>query len=260
MQVELDRCAFRPGVIDGIMGPKTEQALRAWKQTHPDAELTPTVPTLTRYTVVADDLEGLAPVPEGWRGKAAARSLGYATVQEKIAERFHASEGLLERLNPGVNWANVKPGTALSVPNVGAKVESGAGHVEILLAERLIQVFDSDGKLVAQFPCSIAAKEEKKPVGKLTVTTIVKDPIFIFNPEVFVEIADIKEKLVIPAGPNNPVGTRWIGLSRQGYGIHGTPEPRMVGKTGSHGCFRMANWDVELLAELVTIGTEVIVK
>ena len=260
MQVALDRAAFRPGVIDGKMGPKTEQALRAWQQTHPQAELDSTTPTLTKYSVTADDLDGLAPFPEGWREKAAMKGLPHATVEERLAERFHASESLLERLNPGVNWARVKAGQVVSVPNVGVVLDARAGHVEILLEDRLIRVFDPEGNLFAQFPCSIAAKEEKKPVGKLTVTTIVKDPVFVFNPEVFVEVTDIHEKLIIPPGPNNPVGTRWIGLSRTGYGIHGTPEPRLVGRTGSHGCFRMSNWDVETLADLVSVGTEVVVK
>jgi lipoprotein-anchoring transpeptidase ErfK/SrfK len=100
-------------------------------------------------------------------------------------------------------------------------------------------------------------------VGTLRVVVIIRDPSYTFNPEVFPESSEgrrLRRKLLVPPGPNNPVGTAWIGLSRPGYGIHGTPRPEEVGRTESHGCFRLANWNAEHLTRLVSVGTPVVVE
>ena len=104
---------------------------------------------------------------------------------------------------------------------------------------------------------------EKRPVGELRVAVIVQNPDYTFDPTIFPESSEarmIKRKLKIPAGPNNPVGTAWIGLDKPGYGIHGTPRPEDVGRTESHGCFRLANSNAEHLAKLVWIGLPVYVE
>jgi lipoprotein-anchoring transpeptidase ErfK/SrfK len=138
-----------------------------------------------------------------------------------------------------------------------------AAFVVISLAERKLQAFDASTNLLAHFPCSIAAKFEKRPVGELHVTAIAPNPDYTFNPEVFPESEEarqLKTKLILPPGPNNPVGTAWISLDRPGYGMHGTPSPEQVGRTESHGCFRLANWNAEYLIKLVSVGTPVLVE
>ena len=117
--------------------------------------------------------------------------------------------------------------------------------------------------LLAHFPCSIAARVEKRPVGELHVIVIAPNPNYTFDPELFPESAEarqLNQKLVLPPGPNNPVGVAWIGLDKPGYGIHGTPNPEQVGRTESHGCFRLANWDAEYLSHFVWVGMPVFVE
>ena len=133
--------------------------------------------------------------------------------------------------------------------------------VRISIGARVLQAFDADTNLLAHFPCSIAARVEKRPVGEtLSVVVMAANPNYTFDPEVFPESAEARQlgrKLVLQPGPNNPVGTVWIGLDKPGYGVHGTPRPEDVGRTESHGCFRLANWNAEHLFKLVTIGTPV---
>jgi lipoprotein-anchoring transpeptidase ErfK/SrfK len=124
-------------------------------------------------------------------------------------------------------------------------------------------VFGKNTNLIAHFPCSIASKVEKRPVGALHVANAAANPTYLFDPKVFSESAEAKKigrKLTIPAGPNNPVGTAWIGLSRPGYGIHGTPKPEQVGRTESHGCFRLANWNAEHLLQMSWAGMPVYIE
>jgi lipoprotein-anchoring transpeptidase ErfK/SrfK len=133
----------------------------------------------------------------------------------------------------------------------------------VRLGEKMLDAFDRNTNLLAHFPCSIARQVEKRPVGRLEVETIALNPNYKFSPEIFPESEEarqLKRPLMIPQGPNNPVGTAWIGLNRPGYGIHGTPRPEEVGRTESHGCFRLANWNAEYLAQLVEIGTPVIIE
>ena len=135
--------------------------------------------------------------------------------------------------------------------------------MRIALADRVLEAFDENTNLLAHFPCSIAQRVEKRPVGELHVDVMAPNPNYTFDPDVFPESAEAKEldrKLILQPGPNNPVGTVWIGLDRPGYGIHGTPRPEDVGRTESHGCFRLANWNAEYLLRLVTIGTTVVVE
>ena len=140
------------------------------------------------------------------------------------------------------------------------RVRAPTARIAISLSEKTLEVYDATGQLLAHFPCSIAARIEKRPVGRLVVTAMAANPTYLFDPDNFPESAEgrrLGRKLVLPSGPNNPVGTAWISLSRPGYGIHGTPRPEDVGRTESHGCFRLANWNVEYLVRLIRIGTPV---
>jgi lipoprotein-anchoring transpeptidase ErfK/SrfK len=181
-----------------------------------------------------------------------------------VAERTHTHPRLIRRLNPQVEWPAAAAGLPVVVPNTMPPVVSNkAAKVRISLWARALRAYDVQGGLLAHFPCSIARRVDKRPVGTLRVVLIIRNPSYTFNPEVFPESAEgrrLKRKLLLPPGPNNPVGTAWIGLDRPGYGIHGTPRPEEVGRTESHGCFRLANWNAELLTDLVSVGTPVVVE
>jgi lipoprotein-anchoring transpeptidase ErfK/SrfK len=166
---------------------------------------------------------------------------------------------LLRRLNPGLAINELKVGDvfiALQVPQPGRPVP--AALIEINLSEKTIRVIDRDRRLIGLFHCSIAARRAKRPTGQARITRIVPNPEYTFRPESWPEVTEkIDRALRIPPGPRNPVGRCWIELSLPGYGIHGTPNPELIGKTGSHGCFRMTNWDVLRLSRMVEIDTEV---
>ena len=274
-QVELHRRGFSCGAIDGVFGPQTAAALRAFQRGSGIAEsgnldpatgerLRPAVAALGEHTFTAGELGGLQPVPATWVGKSEPETLGFATALELAAERYHASENLLRRLNPEIDWTSLLPGTTIVVPALGRVAIAGtATRAIIRLADRELELFDADSRVIAHFPVSIARMAEKRPVGELEVTVVARDPNYTFNPEVFPESAEARElgrKLIIPPGPNNPVGRAWIGLNRPGYGIHGTPDPEKIGRTESHGCFRLANWDAVTLLDRVYVGMPVVVE
>jgi lipoprotein-anchoring transpeptidase ErfK/SrfK len=144
--------------------------------------------------------------------------------------------------------------------NLSPAKRVAAAKVRVSLSAKTITAYDESGKLIAYFPCSIAADKAKRVPGELTVQTVAVNPNYTFDPVNFPELDDMQKgygKLMVPPGPKNPVGTAWIGLSRVGYGIHGTPHPDQIGKTFSHGCFRLANWNANRLAQMVQIGTPV---
>jgi lipoprotein-anchoring transpeptidase ErfK/SrfK len=274
-QVALARQAISPGSIDGLVGPQTRAALRAFQHAHsltPSGELdTDTraalvldTPVYTNVVVSADDLSRLQPVSPSWLGKSRQSALEYESLLELLAEKSQAHPSLIRRLNPATDWARVSPETRIVVPWINRSVPSEkAAFVRIRLAERSLQAFGSQSNLLAHFPCSIARMVEKRPLGELRVVVVISNPNYTFDPELFPESPEarsLSNKLVIPPGPNNPVGVAWIGLDRPGYGIHGTPSPEQVGRTESHGCFRLANWNAALLVELAWVGMPVYVE
>jgi lipoprotein-anchoring transpeptidase ErfK/SrfK len=274
VQTALVRHGISPGPIDGLMGAQTAAALRAFQQKHSlnvsgdiDAQtcsnLTLTAPLFTCYTISSNDFQRLLPVPATWLGKSLSERLDYETPLELVSERSQTHARLIEALNPSINWTNVTNGTTLTVPNAQLPpVAAKAAFVQIRLSERVLQAFDAGTNLLAHFPCSIAQRIEKRPVGELYVSTLVTNPNYTFDPAVFPESSEAREigrKLTLQPGPNNPVGTVWIGLDRPGYGIHGTPQPEKVGRTESHGCFRLANWNAEYLRKLLSIGNPIII-
>lgn len=275
LQIALARQGISAGSLDGLMGSQTRSALRAYQQkmrlpitgdfdAATKSVLTLTGPTERQYTIGPDDLTRLSPVGTTWLAKSLQDRLDYENVLESISEKGHAHPNLIRMLNPSVNWNNVMEGTTVRIPDVEyppSRVK--AAWVRIRLAEKTLDAFDRGTNLLAHFPCSIARQVEKRPVGKLQVETIAFNPNYKFSPEIFPESEEgrlLKRPLMIPQGPNNPVGTAWIGLTRPGYGIHGTPRPEEVGRTESHGCFRLANWNAEYLAQLVEVGMPVIVE
>jgi lipoprotein-anchoring transpeptidase ErfK/SrfK len=274
-QVALARLGISPGAIDGSGGSQTRSALRAYQAREGlpiTGDLDPatkghlilTDPPYSYYITTTNDLENLEPTPETWIGKSERSTLGYENLSELVAERSQSSVALVRLLNPQLEWDKVPPGTLIRIPWViHPPVTQKAAFIRILLHDKVLEVFGSSSNLLAHFPCSIAKKVEKRPIGRLTVAKIALNPNYVFDPAIFPESEEAREidhKLVIPPGPNNPVGVAWIGLDKPGYGIHGTPKPEQVGRTESHGCFRLANWNAEYLAQMVSVGLPVFVE
>jgi lipoprotein-anchoring transpeptidase ErfK/SrfK len=274
-QLALARLGFSPGSLDGGLGSQTRAALRAFQQKEglpmsgaldiaTEGRLVLDVPPLSTYVITSNDLARLWPVSRSWLGKSRQPRLDYETVLELVAEKSCSHPKLIRRLNPAVDWSDVPAGTSVVVPNVAAPLASAkAAFVRIYLGSRTLEVFDANTNLLAHFPCSIGQEAARRPVGELHVAVVAPNPTYTFNPEIFPESEEARElgqKMLLPPGPNNPVGTAWIGLDRPGYGIHGTPKPEEVGRSESHGCFRLSNWNADYLARLVGVGTPVIVE
>ncbi len=271
-QIALHNRGFSPAAIDGLMGPQTRQAIKGFQESSdlpPTGELNSETSgklnlegeLYKTYTITQEDLSGLQKNPDGWVNMAEAESLPYETILELVAEKGHSYRSLIKKLNPNINWSNVEAGTEVKIPNVTEfQPNSTASKFKVLINERVVQVFDADGKLIAQFPCTIAASKAKIPDGELKVENFAENPNYTFSPENFPESKQaqkIGKKLIIPPGVNNPVGVVWISLSKPGYGIHGTPEPEAIGEAASHGCFRLTNWDARTLLKMTAAGMPV---
>ena len=274
-QVALARRAISPGSIDAAIGSQTRAAIAAFQRSQKLFEsgsldtntrplLTLDAPLLTNYTVTTNDLARLQPLGKTWLAKSQQTALDYETELELVAEKAHSHPQLIRELNPEINWTNISAGTILKIPDVNyPEPDDKAAFVIIHLSEKYLEAFDADTNLLAHFPCSIAARVEKRPVGELHVIVVAPNPNYTVDPELFPESAELQaigHKLILPPGPNNPVGVAWIGLDKPGYGMHGTPVPEQVGRTESHGCFRLANWDAAYLLKLAWIGMPVDVE
>jgi lipoprotein-anchoring transpeptidase ErfK/SrfK len=274
-QVALARRGISPGSLDAALGSQTRAAISVFQETqnvpltglletNTRMRLTLDAPLLTTYVVTTNDLARLQPLGKTWLAKSQQSALAYETELELVAEKGHAHPELIRRLNPGVNWTNIAPGTILQIPAVEYPPPTDkAALVVIHLGGKFLEAFDAETNLIAHFPCSIAARFDKRPVGELRVIVIAPNPNYTLDPELFPESPEAKtldHKLILQPGPNNPVGVAWIGLDRTGYGIHGTPIPEQVGRTESHGCFRLANWDAEYLSKLAWTGMPVLVE
>jgi len=273
-QVALARRGISPGSIDAALGSQTRAAISVLQETEhlpqtgkldadTRAKLTLEAPVLTNYIVTTNDLVRLQPLGKTWLAKSQQTALDYETELELVAEKSHSHPLLIQKLNPNVNWTTIAAGTVLRIPDVNYPDPADkAAFVVIHLSDKFLEAFDAETNPLAHFPCSIAARVEKRPVGELHVAVFAPNPNYTFDPELFPESPEAKsnQKLVLPPGPNNPVGIAWIGLDKPGYGIHGTPAPEQVGRTESHGCFRLANWDAEYLMKLAWVGMPVLVE
>jgi lipoprotein-anchoring transpeptidase ErfK/SrfK len=271
LQVLLDRQNLSCNCADGIWGVRTEIALATWQTLHaqpvtgvPDASVLQALGggtnVLIRYAVTAADLADLGPFPDDWAERAKLPALKYETLQEMLAEKGHTSQRALERLNPGVKWPNPPVGTEVLLPDCAHAKPEKAASIRIALTRMEITVFDAKGRLIALFPCSIARDKARRPAGELQIKNVAPNPTYLYDPQLFEPGGPKKTKLVIPPGPNNPVGLAWIGLSLQGYGMHGTPLPEHIGRAESKVCFRLANWNAVKLLAMVRPGVPIVIE
>jgi len=271
-QVLLDRAHFAPGEIDGASGSNMKNALSGYQGAH-GLPVTGTLDAATwtalsqdtaemvvAYTLTDADTAGpFVTIPEDMAAKAALPALGYANAAEGLGEKFHVSPALLARLNPGKDFTHT--GDQIMVPNVlGTEPLPKASKVEVSKAGRVLTLYDTEGKLMAQYPASTGSTHDPLPIGTWKINGVARHPTYHYNPKLFWDAKNTDKKATVAAGPNNPVGVVWIDLSKPHYGIHGTPVPSTIGKTESHGCIRLTNWSAQEVSSLVAPGTQVILK
>ncbi len=294
LQVILDHLGFSPGVIDARRGASLKRAIAGFQKANalaPSGEIDSrtaaliakynATPATAEITLTPEDLAGpfVGPIPKHEEDQAALPSLGYANPLEMLAERYHTTPATLIALNSADT--PLKAGTKIKVPNVatagraypatmpegyrqtlaGLNVDSSqpqADHLVVDKSDATLSVYDAADKLIAQFPVTTGSQHDPLPIGRWKVLGASYDPEFHYNPKLFWDARKDDRKATLPPGPNGPVGVVWLDLSKPHYGIHGTPEPQNIGRTESHGCIRLTNWDAARLSLMVKPGTPAI--
>jgi lipoprotein-anchoring transpeptidase ErfK/SrfK len=293
LQVVLDRQGFSPGVIDGKEGMSLTTALRGFQRARSLSESghvdEPTraalaqwdrIPSTRTITIDAAFAAGPfnGPIPHEPEDQARLQALGYSDLMEKLAERYHTTPDTIRALNPAPDFA-LRAGAQVVVPNIsGGPVESAsddrgwrttltslgvageqprAARLVVDKSEKVLMAYDADDHLIAQFPATMGSTHDPLPLGRWEIRATAHNPPFHYNPALFWDASPGDRRQTLPPGPNGPVGVVWIDLSKEHYGIHGTPEPQTIGRTQSHGCIRLTNWDATELAKMVKPGVTV---
>lgn len=263
LQILLDRAHASPGVIDGHDGGNLRAAIRAFEEMKGlavDGEVDPELwaklaegqAKATRtYTITPQDLKGrfVDKVPADYGKLAKLKWIGFHGAAEMLAERFHLDEPLLRKLNPGVDFK--MEGQPILVPDAGSEPDAKVARIVVNKNAGQLRAYAEDGTLILVDPATVGSSDTPSPSGKMTVNGSFPNPHYIYDPKKNFRQGRNFRKLTLKPGPNGPVGSMWIDLSKPTYGIHGTPEPSKIGKTGSHGCVRLTNWDAEALGRIV---------
>lgn len=291
IEVILDRLGFSSGVVDGRMTRFDEQALRGFQEANGLSE-TGTLDAATkaalaqweatpptRLVIIPEEFaQGpFSPgLPDDTSAQGDAGALNYRNLMEALAERFHTTPDLLVALNGP--QAQIAAGALLRVPNIPdvdparlgedsrgwnrtlvslgvAPDQPGAAKLVVDKSDATLRAYAADGKLLAQFPATMGSGHDPLPIGEWTIKGVSRNPEFHFNPRLFWDVSDKEDSKLLQPGPNGPVGVVWIDLSKDHYGIHGTGEPASIGKSQSHGCVRLTNWDAARVAQMVKPGT-----
>ena len=265
-QILLARAHFSCGEIDGRYGNGLGATISDYQSAHGLSETgkvdaqtwkaldADSAPALVRAAIAPEDVAGpFEQIPEDMLEKAKLPALSYSSPLEGIAEKYHSSPALLKKLNPKSSFD--RAGEEIVVPSVSVPAPEKAASVAVSKSRRTVTALDSSGKVLARYPATIGSEHDPLPIGKWKILGVAKNPPFHYNPDLFWDAKQNEGKATIAPGPNNPVGVAWIDLSKEHYGIHGTPEPSQIGKTQSHGCIRLTNWDVTELASIVGPGT-----
>jgi len=269
LQVYLDRNGVSPGVIDGRMGSNVNKAIDAYyEKTGERIDPADTDLIMSRlaasgglafatYTITAEDAAGpfIASVPTDYAEKARLERLAFTSTLEMLAERFHMDEAYLASLNPDVDFS--RPGVQIKIVDTAQKTTGTVTRIIADKGRKQVRGYDANGTLVVAYPATIGSTSTPSPSGEVNIERIAPNPGYTYNPKINFKQGDNDQILEVPPGPNGPVGTMWIALSKPTYGIHGTPEPSKIGKTESNGCVRLTNWDAEELAGLVAPGVSV---
>jgi lipoprotein-anchoring transpeptidase ErfK/SrfK len=290
-QVLLDRLGFGPGVIDGHAGMSLGKALKGFQQSR-GLDVTglldaPTIealkahaetPATIEVTLTTADLAGpfVGPIPKDPTDQAKLPAMGYSDAMEELAERFHTTKATLIALNSPTTPLRV--GVAIKVPNVRpaatdypaalkpewrsmlvqlsvASDQPQAAKIVVDKSDGVLRVYDDQDKLVAQFPATMGSEHDPLPIGDWKIQGTAYLPPFHYNPDLFWDAKATDTKETLQPGPNGPVGVVWMDLDKEHYGIHGTPTPETIGRTASHGCIRLTNWDAARLSLMVKTGT-----
>jgi lipoprotein-anchoring transpeptidase ErfK/SrfK len=254
-------------------------------------------PVFTTYVVTKGDIENVGELPSDPAAQAKVKWLPYQSVAEAIAEKFHCDIDFLKELNPTIT-EKLKEGDQVTVPNVkpfelsavkalkpgseaaanelgeqDEKAQSQTGKrteavskeetpplsLYINTKEKILEVHAGE-KVVAAFPVTVGSQDTASPIGHWTVKAIAKLPSFRYDLKMLNEGERGSSFHMLPPGPNNLAGVIWIALNKKGIGIHGASDPDSIGRDASHGCIRLANWDVARLAGMVKPGVPVVVE
>lgn len=265
VQVLLDRSGTSPGVIDGYKGGMSQSAIMAFERRAGlpmDGVMDPHVwnllqayavqPVMQDYTITQDDAQGLVDaIPTDYAEKAQMSSLGYTSIAEKLGERFHMDEKFIAFLNPGVP---LQPGSTIRVTAPNPPIRGEVTRIIVDKATRRVAAYNASGRMVVDYPATIGSDATPSPAGSHHVATVALNPNYTYNPQKNFQQGENTRALIIPPGPNGPVGTVWIGLTKPTYGIHGTPTPSQLFRNQSNGCVRLTNWDAQELAGMVRGG------
>tara|TARA_R110002051_G_scaffold4779_3_gene26400 strand:+ start:2389 stop:3513 length:1125 start_codon:yes stop_codon:yes gene_type:complete len=252
------------GSVDGYWGKNSRKAMQAFQMANGLA-VTDTLNTETWQALTKNDKLMAQPVlvsyelsdadiniktttiPASAEAKAKLEGMYYESVIEGLAEKFHISENYLKALNPNAKFA---VGETIIVYNPGNPNTKPVSRVVADKTTETLYAYDDKGILVASYPTTVGSTTTPSPTGTHTVAVKVHEPNYTYT-------ADSGSKSILPPGPNNPVGSVWIGLSKPSYGIHGSPDPARISRQASAGCIRLTNWDALALLGVIQNGATV---